>query len=68
MDKFDRRVFRAYRRRFGKDADIPSEEIQWIDYKGKSYVQLSNVNGVLAIYRVNHDEKQSLTFVKGIGD
>lgn len=49
------RIFQAYFRRYGKNAMQPSRDIDWIEYKGKDYAVLSNVSGILAVYR--YDEK-----------
>ena len=56
------RLFRAYFRRFGKDADSPSQFIEYFDENGLSYARLSNVRGVLAVYRIKEDG--SLKYMK----
>jgi len=49
------RMFKAYFRRFGKNALQPFRDIDYVEYKGKSYGVLSNVNGILAVYRIKND-------------
>jgi hypothetical protein len=56
------RLFRAYLRRFGKEADRPSSDIEFIEENGRTYARLSNCNGILAVYRVKDDS--SLKFIK----
>jgi len=51
-DKIDRRAFRAYVRRFGADAAVPSNVTTHYERDGKQFVELGNVNGPLATYRV----------------
>ena len=46
------RLFRAYFRRFGEYAMQPSQQPECVTHEGKDYVILSNVNGILAVYRI----------------
>lgn len=54
-NEVERRAFRAYFRRFGKDAPTPSGSAEWTEYFAKTVIVLSNVNGPLAWYRVKED-------------
>jgi hypothetical protein len=54
----EQRALQAYFRRFGKDAQQPGM-IEMEDRENGQYVVLSNVNGVLAKYRVSSNR---LTF------
>ena len=56
MENIKGRIFRAYYRKFGKDASIPSSTIEHCIHEGKEYAILSNVNGILAVYRIMSDE------------
>jgi hypothetical protein len=47
-------ALRAYHRRFGKDAPIPSQFVDHYELNGKHYIALTNVNGILAVYRVRN--------------
>lgn len=60
-DEIEDRIFRAYFRRFGKYAYMPSGSIEYIEIEGNAYAVLSNVNGILAVYRINNDG--SLRFI-----
>jgi hypothetical protein len=61
-----RTAFAAYFRRFGDMADQPSRSYSDIEtHKGRDYVILRNVRGVLAAWRIN--EKGGLHFVTGGG-
>ena len=57
-----RRAFNAYFRRFGKYADQLSQIVEFIEDNGKECINLSNVNGTLATYRIRADG--SLKFLK----
>ena len=54
-ETIEEKAFRAYFRRFGENAPCPSRHMNWAELRGKDYLVLSNVNGVLAVYRVYHD-------------
>ena len=58
----DLRIFRAYFRRFGKDADVPCGTIEYFDENGRSYARLFNVTGTLVVYRIREDG--SLKYMK----
>ena len=58
----EERAFRAYFRRFGKNADAPSQHLEQFTKKDKDYIRLSNVNGTLAVYRILNDN--GLKFIK----
>jgi ribosomal protein S27AE len=60
MDDLEKRIFRAYFRKFGKNADIPQQEIEYKKFNGKDCAILSNCNGVLAVYRLLDDDKVKL--------
>ena len=61
-----RTAFTAYFRRFGDMADQPSRSYSDIEtHKGKDYVVLRNIRGVLAAWRIN--EKGGLHFVTAGG-
>ena len=51
-DEIDQRALRAYRRRFGDGAPIPSSVTSHYERDGEQFVELLNVNGSLATYRV----------------
>jgi hypothetical protein len=51
-DDVKRRVLKAYFKRFGKNAVIPSQDVDMFEKEGKKYVRLFNVNGILAVYQV----------------
>jgi hypothetical protein len=54
MDRYQdpgKRALAAYFRKVGPVGDIPSQPDE-IVVKGKSYVVLSNINGILAVYRI----------------
>ncbi len=53
IDELEKRAFRAYFRRFGTDAPIPSSSVDWHG----SVLCLNNVNGCLAHYRVGANGK-----------
>jgi hypothetical protein len=55
MEDVESRAFRAYFRRFGKDALMPSQNVDIISDKGKDYIVLSNSYRNLAVYRVFED-------------
>lgn len=62
----EQRAMRAYFRRFGPDAFIPSSgRTGVIEEKGRVFVDLENVNGHLATYRVmpNRDGGFRLAYV-----
>ena len=62
MRDVETRMFNAYFRRFGKNADQPSGTVEFYLAKNKQrYGVLSNCNGVLAVYRIQDDE--SLKFI-----
>lgn len=51
----EHRLIKAYFRKFGRNADYPSQEVKYReDYKGK-LAFLSNINGTLAVYRIYDD-------------
>jgi len=62
MNDIEQRIFRAYYRRFGKNADHPSQIVEYFEKDGLSYATLSNVNGDLATYRIKEDG--SLKYMK----
>jgi len=52
-DLVEQRAMRAYFRRFGPDASIPSNgRTEVFEEEGSLFVELSNVNGPLATYTV----------------
>jgi hypothetical protein len=59
-EAFEQRLLKAYFRKFGKNADIPQQEIEYKKFNGKDYAILSNCNGVLAVYRLLVDDKVKL--------
>ena len=64
----EQRAMRAYFRRFGQEADTPSRfSTEISEVRGRWYVQLSNINGVLATYRIfpSNDGNFRLSFVDG---
>jgi len=61
-DDIKRRAFKAYFKRFGECADQPSSDVGFFEIAGKDYVVLSNVNGILAVYRICNDGR--LKFLK----
>jgi len=54
MDELEERVFRAYFRG-RRYRDQPSNGVEWVEHEGRLYAVLSNVNGILAVYRVKKD-------------
>jgi len=62
MDDVKRRAFKAYFKRFGEYAAQPSSDVDFFEIAGKNYVVLSNVNGILAVYRIYNDGR--LKFLK----
>ena len=56
------RAFKAYFRRFGKNAAIPGQTVDLYEQEGKDYIRLANVNGILAVYRIHDDG--TLKFMK----
>jgi hypothetical protein len=52
MDDLTRRAFAAYYRSEGATTDQPASRSGPMEWQGKQYVVLENVNGVLAVYRV----------------
>ena len=49
----EQRAMRAYFRRFGTDAPIPSSgRTEVVEEGGRRFVEIENVNGHLATYRV----------------
>jgi hypothetical protein len=49
------RAFAAYFRTGERHAPIPSNRSGVIEHKGKRYVVLENVNGILAVYRIRNN-------------
>lgn len=64
MTEFEDRLFKAYFRRFGRNAPCPSSTVEYVEHDGKTYAVLSNINDVLAVYRVKDDG--SLKYVKNL--
>jgi hypothetical protein len=56
MTGIEDRLFKAYYRKFGKDADCPSQTITYLNHHGTNYAVLSNSNGTLAVYKLYNDE------------
>ena len=54
MDLEDR-IFRAYFRNY-PDGQAPGKDIEYISYRGYDYAVLTNVNGILAVYRIKDDK------------
>ena len=61
-DDIKKRMFKAYFRRFGKDTMMPTRDIEFWEEDGRSYGCLTNVKGILAIYRIRNDS--SLKWLK----
>jgi hypothetical protein len=57
MNELERRLFRAYFRRFGKDAMQPSLSVEHHQIGDREYAKLWNVHGTLAVYRIHEDGK-----------
>jgi len=56
-DLVEQRAMRAYFRRFGPDASIPSSgRTEVFEEEGSLFVELANVNGPLAKYMVTPTE------------
>jgi hypothetical protein len=55
-DDLDVRTFKAYNHRFGLESPIPCSNVEYYEHQGKDYAVLSNINGILAIYRIMSDE------------
>jgi hypothetical protein len=53
---FEQRLMKAYFRKFGKNADCPSQTVDYLNHDGTNYAVLSNVNGTLAVYKLYKDE------------
>lgn len=62
--EFETKLFRAYFRRFGKNAPYPSSNIDHAEIDGKPYVVLSNAYGILAVYRIRNDNTLKYVSVK----
>ncbi len=55
MYEYDHRVFAAYRRQFGVNADLPSNDIEYFTKNKKEYARLRNIHGTIAIYEISKD-------------
>jgi hypothetical protein len=70
MDKLTQRAFAAYFRHppAGAILDQPDSASGPVDWQGKTYVVLFNINGVLAVYRVRTSGalKRLVRWPKGI--
>lgn len=62
MNEIEVRAFKAYFKRFGKGANIPSCTVAY-DGLNKEYLVLSNCNGMLAVYRYN-EKKDRLKLIQ----
>ena len=62
MNDLEERIFNAYFRRFGKGADQPCGDVDYIERNGLTYARRVNVNGILAVYRVKDND--NLRFIK----
>lgn len=60
IDSIEGRAFNAYFRKFGKDAMQPSQDVEIYEENNETFVELSNVNGTLAVFKVC---PQTLRFV-----
>jgi hypothetical protein len=54
MDELTSRAFTAYFRRHGALADQPAGDSGVVEHEGLQYVELHNMNGLLAVYRVTN--------------
>jgi hypothetical protein len=52
LENVEERLFRAYWRAVGKNGYTPSGEPDYYEVDGKKYAALTNINGVLAAYRI----------------
>lgn len=55
LNDLEQRLFEAYFRRFGKDAQQPSQIVDYITEKSVEYAILDNIYGILAIYKLKDE-------------
>jgi hypothetical protein len=60
MNEYESRALSAYFRSSGQTASQPQAP-ETLEHEGRQYVVLSNVNGILAVYRIKPDG-----FLKGL--
>jgi hypothetical protein len=54
-EEYVRRAIAAWFRGGGPGQSMPANTSSVVEYDGKFYVELHNVNGILAVYRIRND-------------